>query len=157
MKITVKKGLNINIKGASEKVMGEANPSEHFAIKPTDFPTLVPKMLVKEGDSVKCGSPIFCDKYNDQINFSSPASGKVQKIIRGEKRRILAVTMLSDDKFTQLNSTPKDYSKLGREEFKSDLLTMSTNLNKSSFNTNPRFVLIHFIFKTFYSFYSFKG
>ena len=25
MKITVKKGLNINIKGASEKIMGEAN------------------------------------------------------------------------------------------------------------------------------------
>ena len=124
MKITVKKGLNINIKGASEKVMGEANPSKHFAIKPTDFPTLVPKMLVKEGDSVKCGSPIFCDKYNDQINFSSPASGKVQKIIRGEKRRILAVTILSDEKFTQLNSTPKDYSKLGRKDLKSDLLKM---------------------------------
>ena len=33
MKITVKKGLDINIKGASEKVMGEANPSKHFANK----------------------------------------------------------------------------------------------------------------------------
>ena len=85
MKITVKKGLDISIKGASEKVMGEADASKLFALKPTDFPNLVPKMLVKEGDAVKCGSPIFCDKYNDQINFSSPASGKVQKIIRGEK------------------------------------------------------------------------
>ena len=55
---------------------------------------------------------IFCDKYNDQINFSSPASGKVQKIIKEEKRRILAVTISSDEKFTQLNSTPKDYSNL---------------------------------------------
>ena len=85
MKITVKKGLDINIKGASERVMGESNPSKYFAIKPTDFPTLVPKMLVKEGDSVKCGSPIFCDKYNDQINFSSPASGKVQKLFEVKK------------------------------------------------------------------------
>ena len=73
MKITVKKGLDINVKGASEKVIAESNFSKLFAIKPTDFPNLVPKMLVKEGDSVKCGSPIFCDKYNDQINFSSPA------------------------------------------------------------------------------------
>ena len=122
MKITVKKGLDISIKGASEKVMGEADASKLFALKPTDFPNLVPKMLVKEGDAVKCGSPIFCDKYNDQINFSSPASGKVQKIIRGEKRRILAVTISSDGKFTQLNSKAKDYAKLSREELKADLL-----------------------------------
>ena len=124
MKITVKKGLNINIKGASEKIMGEANSSKLFAIKPTDFPNLVPKMLVKEGDSVKCGSPIFCDKYNDQINFSSPVSGEVQNIIRGEKRRILSVTILSDNKFIQLNSKPKDYSKLGIEDLKTDLLSI---------------------------------
>ena len=124
MKITVKKGLDINVKGASEKVIAESNFSKLFAIKPTDFPNLVPKMLVKEGDSVKCGSPIFCDKYNDQINFSSPASGEVQEIIRGEKRRILAVTIHSDDKFSQLNSKPKDYSKLNREDLKTDLLKM---------------------------------
>ena len=124
MKITVKKGLDINIKGASEKVMVDANLSSLFALKPTDFPNLVPKMLVKEGDSVKCGSPIFCDKYNDQINFSSPASGKVQNIIRGEKRRILAVTIQSDGKFTQLNSKVKDYSKMSKEDLKTDLLNL---------------------------------
>ena len=124
MKITVKKGLNINIKGASEKIMANGEISRQFALKPTDFPNLVPKMLVKEGDVVKCGTAIFCDKYNDQINFSSPASGEVQKIIRGEKRKILAVTILSDGKFTQLNSKPKDYTKLDREDLKSDLLKM---------------------------------
>ena len=82
MKITVKKGLNINIKGASEKIMANGEISRQFALKPTDFPNLVPKMLVKEWDVVKCGTAIFCDKYNDQINFSSPASGEIQKIIR---------------------------------------------------------------------------
>ena len=66
--------------------------------------------------------PNFCDKYNDQINFSTPVSGKVQKIIR--KRRILAVTISSDGKFTQLNSKAKDYAKLSREELKADLLKM---------------------------------
>ena len=48
---------------------------------------------------------------------------EIQKIIRGEKRRIVAVTIFSDGNFTQLNTKPKDYSNLSREELKSDLLT----------------------------------
>ena len=68
------------------------------------------------------GSPVFCDKYNDVVIFVSPASGVVDKIIRGEKRRILAVTITSDGKFTQLNSKAKDFSKLDRLELKTDLL-----------------------------------
>ena len=122
MKITVKKGLDIKMKGVSNKVMAEANLSKFFAIKPSDFPNLTPKLLVKEGDKVKCGSPVFCDKYNDVVTFVSPASGVVNKVVRGEKRRILAITILSDGKFTQLNSKVKDFSKLDRSELKSDLL-----------------------------------
>ena len=122
MKITVKKGLDIKMKGEPNKIIAEGNLSRSFALKPTDFPNLTPKLLVKEGDAVKCGSPIFCDKYNDVIVFVSPASGVVDKIIRGEKRRILAVTITSDGKFTQLNTKPKDFSKLDRAELKSDLL-----------------------------------
>ena len=122
MKITVKKGLDIKMKGVPNKIIAEGNLSKSFALKPTDFPNLTPKLLVKEGDAVKCGSPIFCDKYNDVVVFVSPASGVVDKIIRGEKRRILAVTISSDGKFTQLNTKAKDFSKLDRAELKTDLL-----------------------------------
>lgn len=122
MKITVKKGLDIKMKGEPNKIIAEGNLSNSFALKPTDFPNLTPKLLVKEGDAVKCGSPIFCDKYNDVVVFVSPASGVVDKIIRGDKRRILAVTISSDGKFTQLNSKAKDFSKLDRAELKTDLL-----------------------------------
>ena len=62
------------------------------------------------------------DKYNDVVIFASPASGVVDKIVRGEKRRILAVTIISDGKFTQLNTQAKDFSKSDREELKTDLL-----------------------------------
>ena len=121
MKLTVKKGLDINIKGAPEKVLSDVT-GKNYALKPSDFPNLVTKLLVKEGDTVKCGTPVFCDKYNDKINFSSPVSGIIDKIVRGEKRRILAVTIISDDKFTQENIGTKDYTKLNKEELKSDLL-----------------------------------
>ena len=122
MKITVKKGLDIKMKGVPNKIIAEGNLSKYYAIKPSDFPNLTPKLLLKEGDAVKCGSPVFCDKYNDVITFVSPASGVVDKIIRGEKRRILAVTISSDGKFTQLNTKVKDFSKLDRKELKTDLL-----------------------------------
>jgi Na+-transporting NADH:ubiquinone oxidoreductase subunit A len=122
MKITVKKGLDIKMKGEPNKIIAEGNLSKSFALKPSDFPNLIPKLLVMEGDLVKCGSPVFCDKYNDVLLFVSPASGVVDKIIRGEKRRILAVTITSDGKFTQLNTKEKDFSKLDREELKTDLL-----------------------------------
>ena len=112
MKITVKKGLDIKMKGVPNKIIAEGNLSKSFALKPSDFPNLTPKLLVKEGDLVKCGSPVFCDKYNDVVIFVSPASGVVDKIIRGEKRRILAVTITSDGKFTQLNSKAKRFFKI---------------------------------------------
>ncbi len=123
MKISVRKGLDINLKGEAEKILAESKDPQFIAIKPTDFSGLVPKLLVKEGDTVKCGSPVFCDKYNDQINYVSPISGKVQEIVRGEKRRILAVTIESDGKMDQLTLKPKDLAKLDANEVKSELMT----------------------------------
>ena len=46
-------------------------------------------MLLKEGEEVKCGSPVFCDKYNDEIKYVSPVSGKVKEIVRGENEEFL--------------------------------------------------------------------
>ena len=123
MKVSVRKGLNINLKGDPEKVISDSKNAEIVSLKPTDFPTLTPKLLVKEGAEVKCGSPIFCDKYNEDINFASPVSGVVKEIVRGEKRKIMAVTIQSDGKFEQNNSTVKDLAKLEVSELKSELMS----------------------------------
>jgi Na+-transporting NADH:ubiquinone oxidoreductase subunit A len=123
MKVTVSKGLNINLDGTPEKVIIESKSPKFVSLKPADFPNLMPKMLVKEGDLVKCGSPIFCDKYNDEIKFVSPVSGHVKEIVRGAKRKILAITIDSDNKLDQLNSSSKDLMKLNPEELKSELMS----------------------------------
>jgi Na+-transporting NADH:ubiquinone oxidoreductase subunit A len=93
--IRIKRGLNIPLKGEAEKVFSRVHQSDTFAVKPTDFPGLTPKLLVNEGDSVKAGSPLFCDKYRPEIVFTSPASGEVLSIVRGERRRILEVVIKS--------------------------------------------------------------
>ena len=95
--IKIKKGLDIQLKGKAEKVFGTAAMPELFAIKPGDFPGLVPKLAVKPGDKVKAGSVLFFDKYRTDIKFVSPVSGEVQVVNRGERRRILEVVVKSDN------------------------------------------------------------
>ena len=93
----IKKGLDIKLLGEAEKTVVDLN-AKRFAIKPPDFIGSFPKMLVTEGDTVKAGSPLFFDKYRDNIQFTSPVSGKVTGIIRGAKRKLLQVVIESDDK-----------------------------------------------------------
>ena len=94
-KIKVKKGLDIHLAGEPTRRLESFEPT-CCAIKPTDFIGVVPKMHVAEGDDVKIGSVLFHDKNNENIVFTSPISGKVKAIVRGEKRAILQVVVESD-------------------------------------------------------------
>ncbi len=94
-----KKGLDIRLLGDAEKIISGLD-SRLFGIKPTDC---FPKMLVKEGDEVKAGSPLFFDKYREEILFTSPVSGKITTIRRGAKRKLLEVIIESDKKHESLD------------------------------------------------------
>ncbi|MFN2458403.1 MAG: hypothetical protein ABR502_09400, partial [Chitinophagaceae bacterium] len=59
--IKIKKGLNLKLAGEAEKIISDLPLPETFAIKPTNFPAVVPKLLVKEGDEVQAGTPLFFD------------------------------------------------------------------------------------------------
>ncbi|OIQ31890.1 MAG: NADH:ubiquinone reductase (Na(+)-transporting) subunit A [Crocinitomix sp. MedPE-SWsnd] len=94
--IKLRKGLDIKLIGEADKVKSNAERSSVFAVKPPDFHGLVPKMAVKVGDKVQAGSIIFANKYKEDVKFASPVSGEIAEIVRGEKRRILAVTIKAD-------------------------------------------------------------
>lgn len=94
--VKIRKGANIKLEGVAQHVKADAVFPSSFAIKPTDFHGLTPKMLVKEGTEVKAGTPLFFDKYNEKIKYTSPVSGEVAEIVRGEKRRILEVRIVPD-------------------------------------------------------------
>ncbi len=94
--IKIKRGLNIPLKGSAEKVLGRLDKAETYGVKPTDFPGLVPKLNVAVGDKVRAGSPLFHDKYRPNIVFSSPVSGEVVDVRRGERRVILEVVVKAD-------------------------------------------------------------
>lgn len=96
-KIRIIKGLDIHIKGEAEKRLDVFEPT-FCAIKPTDFIGVLPKMHVEEGDDVRVGTVLFHDKNNEKILFTSPVSGKVKAIVRGEKRAIQQVVIENDGK-----------------------------------------------------------
>ena len=110
----IKKGLNIKLLGEAEKTIVDLN-AKRFAIKPPDFIGCFPKMLVEEGELVKKGTPLFYDKYREDIKFTSPVSGKVVEIVRGAKRRLLYVLIESDGNDEAIDFGKADINAVKRE------------------------------------------
>jgi len=75
--VKIRKGANIKLKGLAEKLFIAPIATSDIVLKPTDFPTLTPKLSIKIGDKVKAGSPLFFNKENDKVLFNSPVSGEV--------------------------------------------------------------------------------
>jgi Na+-transporting NADH:ubiquinone oxidoreductase subunit A len=93
--IKIKRGVNIPLVGEPQREITEVS-SDSCAIKPADFHGLIPKMMLKEGAEVKVGTPLFHDKYHDQIVYTAPVSGEVTQVLRGDKRLILEIRVLAD-------------------------------------------------------------
>lgn len=119
--VRIKKGLDIPILGEAEKTITEVH-SKTYAIKPIDFVGIFPKLLVNEGDSVKCGSPLFFDKYRPDILFTSPVSGQVEEIRRGAKRVLLEIVINDDGKNEKIDFGKIDPAKYDKREIIDKLL-----------------------------------
>ncbi len=113
--ITIRKGLDIKLKGESERIITHIRP-ELYAIKPTDFHGVLPKLLVKEGDKVLAGTPLFFDKYNERVKFTAPVSGTVDEIRRGAKRLLEEIIIRHDGDMEYLPLEVPDLSIAEREE-----------------------------------------
>ena len=120
--ITLRKGLDINLQGQARESLRVAPQASEYALSPLDFEGVTPKLLVKAGDTVKAGTPLFFNKYNERILFTSPVSGTVAAIHRGEKRKVLAVTVTPDAEQRYEEFAKLDLQKASREEIVEQLL-----------------------------------
>ncbi len=114
--ITLRKGLDIRLKGESERVLVAADRSSQYAISPLDFEGVAPKLLVKVGDKVEAGTPLFYNKENSRILFPSPVSGRVSAINRGEKRKILNIVVDADEDQSYKSFEKVDLKSASREQ-----------------------------------------
>lgn len=113
--VKIKKGLDIQLKGSAEKVLAKAPIAESYAVKPTDFTGLIPKLAVKQGDEVKAGTPLFFDKNRPDILFVSPVSGTVSAINRGERRKLLEVVVTPEANQQHVKHEVGDITSMGRK------------------------------------------
>ena len=120
--IVLKKGLNIPIKGEADLRVSKTISPDIVAINPADFKGLLPRLLVKEGDKVLAGSPVFSDKRNPSILIASPVSGTVKEVVRGEKRKLLAVLIQADDDQQYLDFGVQNPDLMSAEQIKEALL-----------------------------------
>lgn len=120
--IQIKKGLDIKLKGEAEKVTENAVSSNVYTLKPVDFHSIIPKLSVKVGAKIKAGEPVFYNKANEEMKFPSPVSGEVVDIIRGEKRKLLAIKIQADSEQHFFDFGTKDPKSMKAEEIKSHLL-----------------------------------
>ena len=120
--IQIKKGLNINLLGMATKSISDAIKSNYYSIRPEDFHGLIPKLTVKVGDKISAGDTVFFDKSNDLIKITSPISGEVIEISRGEKRRILEIKIKADKKIKFKSYDKLDLANASAEKIKARLL-----------------------------------
>ena len=121
--IKLKKGLDIPVEGHAEARIVDARACEYYALVPDDFHGIVPKVLVKPGDKVKIGSPLMCDKNNPVLQFVSPVSGEVAAVNRGERRKVLNVTVKSDGKMESVEVSVPEIASLTGEQIKEMMLS----------------------------------
>lgn len=89
--IRISKGLDIKLVGAARPEISTAPFSKEFALVPKNFHGITPRLIKREGDSVKAGEAVFHSKINEKIVFPSPVSGVVKEVRRGAKRVILDI------------------------------------------------------------------
>ena len=120
--IYLKKGLDLPISGVATQNTKKVIVPDVVAVKPTDFRSLVPKLLVREGDKVLAGTPVLADKMSQNILFASPVSGTVTEVVRGEKRKLLEVRIKADAEQEYVDYGVKKVADMTAEQIKEALL-----------------------------------
>ena len=92
-RITITRGLNLPIQGSPKQEIHDSRPVKNVALVGPDYVGMRPGMVVQVGDRVKEGSPLFVDKKNPGVQYTSPGCGRVVAINRGDKRAFQSVVI----------------------------------------------------------------
>ena len=123
--IKIKKGHNIRIAGLPVAKIEVAPAPPTVGVRPIEFKYLKPKLVVKEGDTVQIGSPLFFDKKNPDVKCASPAAGEIKSIIYGERRSVLQVVITRSNDETAIENEAFKFDELaglGREKVINQIL-----------------------------------
>lgn len=84
--IKIRRGLDLPINGKPNQSIEDGPQVRQIALIGFDYHGMKPTMAVKVGDKVKLGQELFSDKKTEGVIYTSPASGIVAAINRGDQR-----------------------------------------------------------------------
>jgi Na+-transporting NADH:ubiquinone oxidoreductase subunit A len=90
------KGFKLKLAGKPDTSVIHLSRPATVGVSAQDIPHIRPKLLVKENDPVKTGTPLFHDKRDPDIRYVSPGTGTVKQILFGPRRRLLEVVIALD-------------------------------------------------------------
>ncbi len=117
--ITTSKKLIPPLDGMPDISIIQLPTPKTIALSAMDIPYIRPKLLVKENEPVKIGTPLFCDKRNSSIQYVSPGAGTIKRIVFGERRRLKEVVITLDQTEEYLEFDPiglKNIQKAPKED-----------------------------------------
>ena len=120
--VKLHRGLDISLQGVAAKEKSTVKVGKIYALQPDDFEGVKPKVVVKEGDKVKAGEPLFINKAYPEVKFASPVSGTVTLVERGERRKVLSVQVEADAQLEFVDFGKKDVKSLSGADVKNALL-----------------------------------
>ena len=120
--IKIKKGLDLKLEGEASPILMNAKKADLFAVKPTDYHGITPRLVAKEGAKVKAGEVLFYDKANPEVIFPSPVSGEVVEVLRGERRKLLAVIVKANETNDYVANEIVDLGKAESQDVKNAML-----------------------------------
>jgi len=88
-----KKGLDLPIVGEPAGGIEDHDAPSRVALLGADYPGLRPTMHVKAGDEVRRGQLLMEDKKMPGVRFTSPGSGKIVAVHRGDRRAFQSVVI----------------------------------------------------------------
>ena len=141
MVIKLTKGLDIPIEAPPEQTIQGAPAVGSVALLGTDYIGLRPTVVVREGERVALGQPLFTDKNDPRVRYVTPGSGIVTAINRGTRRTLLSIviTLEGDDELAFNAYEPGNLTSLSEMQVKENLLASGlwTALRTRPFSRTP--------------------
>lgn len=112
MHLYSKKGYDLHLDDTPSEALDTVRPSKYIKLHPGNFLGIKPKLLVSEGDSVKQGQPIYFDKKQPDVMFTTAVAGSVGKIVYGDRRVIKSIDIQVSNSEHKISFSKNEFSSI---------------------------------------------
>ncbi len=136
LRFVVRTGLDLPLAGAPEQRIDQGPLIESVALIADDYIGMRASLTVRKGDAVALGQPLFEDRRNPGVIFTSPGSGTVEAVHRGERRTLesVVVRLGGDDEVSFRAHSRDELNRLGTAGIREQLIASG---QWTAFRTRP--------------------